>query len=346
MKPKIVLLCPPLAGIPEGIASGFERAGCAVSAFSYGLVKGNRFKRMFPGFAEWERTRKFNRALLGPVRRAVEKDGCDLLLVLKGARLHPRAEQFLASLQNSMALWTFDSLGRVPGQGALAGYASHAFYMDEGDVHGDHASWLPLGYDERLYRFAPGPKEFDVLFVGALGTQYRRRLAFLEALSRSPLPDRLRVGLVGSTGSRAGDRKINLHPKIMHIAPHLPPEDFAACISRSRICVNIHQDDGSKPVNPLFFAIPGTGVCQVAEDLPHLARWLEPERHFIPSSLAALPMTLETLLLEPDRTRRVAEAGRREVAERHTYARRAETILSTLGMGRTPQLDPIGNTHD
>jgi hypothetical protein len=320
MKPRIVILSPPLAGIPEGVASGFERAGCAVAGFSYGLVRGNRLKGLFPGFAEWERAWKFHRTLLGPVRAAVEGGGCDLLLVLKGARLHPRAERFLAALPCPLALWTFDSLGRVPGQEALARYAAHAFYMDGGDIHGDRATWLPLGYDERIHHPTPEPKEFDLLFVGRLGTQYRRR----------------RVGFVGSTGSRAGDAHLDLHPGMRHVAPHLAPGGVASCIAKSSGCVNNHQDDGGRPVNPTFFAIPGSGACQVAEDAPHLARWLEPGKQFISASLDTFIPTLESLLDQPGRIAATAEAGRREARERHTYALRARQIMTTLGIVPAP----------
>src|SRR5690606_11748629 len=53
--------------------------------------------------------------------------------------------------------------------------------------------------------------------------------------------------------------------KINYMAK-LPIKNFAKIVQDSKLVINIHQDDGLKPINPLFFSIPYTKTLQIVDN--------------------------------------------------------------------------------
>jgi spore maturation protein CgeB len=206
--------------------------------------------------------------------------------------------------------------------------------MDRGDLPpGDPRSmWLPLGYDDALYHPTDASRDIDILFIGQIGKLYSRRQAYLQRLSRSPLTRNWRVAFIGTTGTRLFDRGVRLGSGLEWVAKRLPEAEFARYIARSRICVNILQDDGIEPVNPTFFAIPATGACQVTERRAHLSSWLKPGVEYVDFERDHFLETLEALLGDSARCAMVSDRGQQAVVGRHTYVHRIRTILERLNL--------------
>jgi len=328
---KLVIAAPPLPGIASSVAGGFEAIGWETLLFEYPLVKGSLLRRLLRVDTEAERRRFFNELLRVRVLPEIRRSPPGLLLILKGADPDPATRKQMEEVPCPILLWTFDSLARIPGQSGISDLCAHRFFMDGGDVRDpatDH--WLPLGFDPAHYHPRSSPPDHDILFIGRMGGNYRRRREALIEVSRSSLPGRCRIGVIGSTGSSWADRSLGLDPRIDWAAKHLPPERYGEAIARSRICVNVHQDDGARPVNPSFFAVPGTGACQVAEDLPHLGHWLDRNRNYVPFARGELAETLLSLLQDEERRKTVAAGGRRAASESHTYRHRAQAIVRTV----------------
>jgi hypothetical protein len=205
--------------------------------------------------------------------------------------------------------------------------------MDGTDVEvvGKKAEWLPLGYDPEIYRPGKGnSRDIDVLFVGLLNSLYSARRRYLKTLEGSYLTRRYRCVLVGTTGTRVGDRIIRVPRGVDWLAKRLPERELGALVARSKICVNIHQDDGGMPVNPMFFAIPGAGACQVAEKRPYLSRWLTPFEHYIPADEDGLEDALVDLLEHDVRRNSVSRASHEIARNAHTYFHRIDMMLARL----------------
>lgn len=238
----------------------------------------------------------------------------------------------LRVLAPSIVVWSTDSLARFPGHLGLRELASRCYVMDRGDALDSKDRWLPLGFDEKVFQPADEPPLHDVLFVGnIMKRNYETRNEYFRHLRNSGLARRHRIGFVGGLPSRVRNRLKWAGGGIEWVSRHLCMELLAAAIARSRVCIDIHQDDGVEPVNPMFFAIPAAGSCLISDRRPYLESWLRPEQEYVPCEAADLAVEIEALLRNEGRRSSIAAQGCRASAA-HTYSRRAATILRDLGM--------------
>lgn len=344
MSRKVVIVGPDTGGIPQSVAKAFGRLGWLAETCLYlppviTSVGKLLLHRLRDPHSDRAFRREFNRAIRERLLQVVAERGADLILILKGDYLDECHVGLLQSCRIPLVLWTLDSLSRAPAQKILAQMALHTFYIDGGDLTpgAAAASWLPLGFDADLYRPQPASaKDTDVLLIGSLGARYRRRSAALKRLHASPLSRDWSCGFIGSSGTIAGNLAMTLRHRsrrpggVSWLSRRVPAGQLAGAIARSRICVNIHQDDGLMPVNPMFFAIPGCGTCQLAEESPHLARWLRPGVDYAACSEASLLAQLQGLLESPELLERIGRAGYL-ASSRHSYEARVAAILAQIG---------------
>jgi hypothetical protein len=344
MAKKVLIIGPDTGGIPQSVAKAFCRLGWQAEPCLYlppvirsvGRLIVNRLR---DPYCDKAFRREFNRVIRERVLQILGGRSVDLILVLKGDYLEETHAEALCSSGIPLVLWTLDSVARAPAQKILAEMALHSFYIDGGDLlPGDaRGTWLPLGFDADIYRPESAPvKGIDVLLIGSLGDRYTRRLACLERLRSSPLARKWRCGFVGSPGTLSGNLALKLRygskPKegVAWLSRRIPAAQLARAIAGARICLNIHQDDGLMPINPMFFAIPGSGTCQVAEQKPHLAKWLRPGLDYAAFAEETFLDDLGRLLESPRELARISREG--ELASsQHTYERRVATILDRIG---------------
>lgn len=287
----------------------------------------------YAGKLSWFEHAAFNGVVSKSVLPMLRSSPPDLLVFVKPYSASSVNREALAGCRPRIVTWATDSLCRRPEQESLSSLAAHSYFMDGGDCEGSNSSWLPLGYEERTFRPVDGEKEWDILFVGnVFSRRYDSRRAFFESLRTSSLCDSHRVAFVGSLPSRIANRTGRLKGGVRWLSRGLGIEDLARVISQSRICVTIHQDDGTMPVNPMFFAIPGCGTCLVSDQRDYLASWLAPGSEYVPVTLSGFLADLKGLLNAPGRINAVAEHGL-HAAMRHTYTERVRTILRAPGLG-------------
>jgi hypothetical protein len=322
--------------IPQSVCEGFERIGARATLVRFGVPSPRwRAARLAARYLDPDNQRadacSFNEALRSIVVPQLRRDRQAILVVMRGYRVDTKVARAIHALPNPVVLWTYDSLARWPAQASLSAIAHHRFYIDRVDVPpGDAAAtWLPLGYDDAIYR-PVGKKDLDVVFVGTVRSLYQRRRRFLERLAGSSLAKNFRCGFVGSTGLRIKDRFLRIGKHLSWIATHLSETELAQVVASARISINVHQDDGGEPVNPMFFAMPGAGACMLAYGQPHLARWLQPDVEYVPFGDTDYLQRIEALLGDEARLQAIRERGLRAVQMNHTYAARAKTILDRL----------------
>lgn len=322
-------------GTCASIARGFRQLGWQTEAAIYDLGQHGakyRLRRLarHAGVLSWYERTVFNRLVTSRVMPVLRSAQPDLVVFVKPYELATASAKALATCSAKIVTWATDSLSRLPGQRSLWQTAAANYVMDGGDVEPGASSWLPLGYDEELFHPSDEEPQWDVLFVGNIFPRgYERRAEFFEALRTSSIADRYKVGFVGSLPNRGANRSRQLRGSMHWLSTGLGMRRLGAAISRSKICVNIHQDEGQQPVNPLLFAIPGCRSCLVTDHRQHIGRWLVPGSEMVATSLLSFGADLERLLEWPEERRRVAERGL-EAARRHTYTRHVERIIGDV----------------
>jgi hypothetical protein len=349
-RPKsVAILGPGCGGISESVEVSFKLLGWRTEVHAFGEHAGRLVNRALahvaPAIGRNAITKSFNDALRGRILGRDRAQGLGLLVVLKGDALDDASEAALRRSGTPTVLWMYDSANRCPWHRQLASVAEHVYYVDAADAErfGARASWLPLGFDDRVYGpRADGVRDIDVLLVGTVGRLYSRRMRFLRLLARSGLARERRCAFIGSTGEVVSNGRLMVELArggVSWISRRLPPRALADHIARAKVCVNIHQDDGAAPINPLFFAIPGCGTCQVAEEGEHLRHWLRPSAEYVEADERSLVEVLERLLKDDAYRESVATRGRETCREHHTMTQRVRAIAERSwqhGSGRPP----------
>ncbi len=332
-RPRAVVYGPRAFRVVQSIVRGFENLSWNADGIEFLNATPGRLLR-FSGLAsEMARRRRFNRTFRQVVLPTVRCRHCDLLLVLKGAAPEPDNVASIKDLNVPVVHWATDSVSRFPGQQKFAAYASLNLVLDQGDVRDERSVWLPLGYDDRV--FVPRARDssaIDLLLAGQLGPTYQERLRCVRMIAESELPNRYRVCLSALTPHRLSHFLLTRNKRVMWLSGRLEIHNLASLIANTRVCVNVHQDDGISPVNPMFFAIAGAGSCQVAQGYPHLSKWLSPNQEFIPFERDNLLTVLRTLLGDKAKTRTVTADGLRRASAEHTFTARVKRIIELLGI--------------
>lgn len=327
------------------MAGGFRRLGWETTSLGYRFIR-TRIRqwiwRVAPklrwhsslGLRPWLEARWYNRFLRSEVLPGLATRPPDLLLFVRPYRLEPDTRSMLASLGDRIATWATDSLSRYGPYAGLWDIAVRNYVFDGGDARKGMASWLPLGFDDEVYRPCE-EREWDVLFVGRIfARNYDGRLGFLQRLADSRLLQTHRVALVGSVvrQHRSLERRFQERGGVSLGDVTIP--GLARAIARSRIAVSVHQNDGQQPINPMFFSVPGCRTCLVTDRRDYLARWLCPERDFIPVAREGFVTRLQELLGNDTLCSGVAWQGY-QAARRHSWLERARTVLEDVQSGES-----------
>lgn len=310
----------------KGIEKGLSNIGHTVVPMYYGYENPSLLDRLiYRGSAL--RLKKiagnFNQQLK-KLRQSKDEQGIDCLLILKGHFLSDENKSFLKNLKIPKIQWTIDSFDRFPGQRDVSTYMDKIFVQDGIDEeNGLPAKWLPLGFDEEIFTYSDR-KDIDVLLLGTV-TQpfYKTRLEYIVEASGMA---KAGYNVVFAGGNLPEAEKQTLAKNNVTIMNRLPLTDYAKLIARAKVCVNIHQDDGGKPINPIFFAIPATGGIQVTEEKEYLSRWLESKTLFFPEKRSCVQNRIREILdsnLAP-LSKNISEA----VTAAHSYTARAKDILA------------------
>lgn len=162
-------------------------------------------------------------------------------------------------------------------------------------------AWLPLACDPMMHGPVPGPKQFDVGFVGSLTEHHAVRRARLE---------RLRT-------------RFNVHVERAFL------RDMAAILSRSRLVFN---DAVKRDLNMRVFEALCTGSCLLTDRATPsgLDELFVDREHLVIYDDDDLEDLVEYYLAHEDEREAIAAAGRAEVLRRHTYDHRVASLLDTV----------------
>lgn len=248
---------------------------------------------------------------------------CDLVLVLKGEGIPPA---LVYSAPGRTVLWYPDDLIATEHGKQHIAHNGHAFDTVYGISKWDldeyrkmncrDVRWLPLACNPKIHRKMNLPKFFDVGFVGTL---YPEREALLERLSKSF--DVQRWMVYGEFMVRA--------------------------FNYSRIVLNLPVGgikSGNLP-HRVFEAL-ACGSLLFTNDVPGLAELFTDREHLVCYNQENIEDLLSYYLEHEDEREVIAEAGRKEVLDKHTVRHRVERILVESSLTNKGGQNDYGRAHD
>ena len=313
-------------GVQKGIIRGLEKNGHEVVPLFHGLTT-NKYllKLLYPNhkkeIAEIEK--RFNNAI-STLKNNNEQQKIDAIIIFRGYRLSESSIEILKNLPGKKIQWVTDSFDRYEDQKKLALLMDKVFVADNKDAIDTNYQWLPLGFDEDLFPYST-KKDIDLLLMGDISQpHYKTRLDYIIEASK--------IGKRGYkvvfAGTGLNRNLINLlKSNQVEIHRYLAYTKYSKMICRSKVCVNIHQDDGGLSINPMFFAIPASGSFQITEERDYISQWLTPQRDYFPTPLHALNERIEKIL---SHQKMLVKNVSNEIANKHSYQSRAKQILGNL----------------
>ena len=349
-KKKMIVAGHPFRGYIKHIAAGFDTCGLKSIALEWDEPeRGNleMIRRFVSGKYNQHRYREADISNSHTLEESVLRIEPDYVLVLNGTSLTDRTLKFCRKLGTRLIFWAYDSPIHLNWIAEAAmGFDLIYTYEPEDFATLSKAGavrFLPVAHDPSIYHpIADSHEEVDLCFVGSLRNYVpeRRRLVRLIADKfrdrtievwtdggRWYSPYRFRTNMIsrGRENLRLMMGAVD-HPKINEL------------YNRSRICLNIHNPQSRKAVNPRSFEILGSGRFLLTDknmkDIESLRQGRDYEFYSSDHDL----LDKIRYFLENDKERvRIAESGHQTTAIKHTYARRAQTILDDASVtNRTP----------
>ena len=322
---------PHFSTITEYVERALRAAGCEISFFD-----DRNF--LIPARLRKGPLYKIDLALLNRrLRAAIEREKPDLMLECGGERITPDTLAFARRLGIKTVLWTIDAVQDLNDfRIENAVYYDHVFCGGSEMIHylagrplRSPAQWLPFACDPQLH--APVPvtndnpaKDADAVFVGSLHVGlYPRRLKMLKEAAQV-----CRLALWGP-----GAEKLPEPLKSCVRGFETKPEEWIKIYSAAPITLCLHYQDPAKKLlchqaSPRVFEAMACGAFVVCDAQKDVLRLFQDGRHMcIIHNRAELREKLAYYLAHPQKRAEIAQAGRQEVLQRHTYACRVAKIL-------------------
>jgi glycosyltransferase involved in cell wall biosynthesis len=219
------------------------------------------------------------------------------ILILRGFKFKSSTLELLKSLDAPFYLWTYDSVNRYNDQIIQKEIYEKIFVIDENDTKiNNKVRWCPIGFVDK-YFYPESNKLFDVVFIGRIDKKkYKSRYEFLKRIDSLEIAKSRKFVFIGTTGSFLKDISLKFKLKNIKFLGKQNYSNYTSIIRKSRICINIHQDDGVKPVNPMFLGIAGAKVCQITDKRDYLDNWFKPDKEYVPCNLMDIEDKLCLLL--------------------------------------------------
>lgn len=188
----------------------------------------------------------------------------DILLTL-GHTIFPSALPQMGACKK--ILWLWDSIMRFPEAEKLIPYFDDIFCFEENDIpiindrYSKNADYLPLGYDEAIYKQENINKDIDLCFIG---TKTNARLMLLKRVADHMKEKGLNMFVGGKWfeekhfWKQGHFMRKNLEFKGVLDNRLFTPEEINLIYNRSKICLNITVSE-HRGLNPRTFEVLGSG---------------------------------------------------------------------------------------
>ncbi len=254
----------------------------------------------------------------------------DVLLMIKGNHLYDSTKKLLSKADCRKLAMTLDSLDRAIVQKDICDFADALILQDAGDIKkypSKKSVHLPLGYDEDVFFPMEIEKDIDVCLVGNFYPGlYKNRLELIKTLGSDQRFAGKKIVVIGSSGSASMNESLkNEFPNIDFLGK-LNFREISNVLNRSKVAVNLHQNDGIEPVNPWLFMIAGTKTCQVTDHRTYLEQYFKNGTEILMAAVSEVPSLVLDLLSDAARRDQIAENGYMRAVADHSSGSRARMI--------------------
>lgn len=270
---------------------------------------------------------EYNRYILARFRELQP----DLVFVMNGDILFSSTLDVFRTAAK-VALWLFDTRSKLP---TSVGHIDHvdALYCYEQDdveayaAEGKRAYFLPQACDTDTYHPLALARDIDILFVGNLYTSPRRMQLMQQVVTH--YPDRkIEVWGLYKPWYKGIVRWLFREHRHIYKNRTVPPAEVNRLYNRSRVVLNIHQEQQKNGANPRTFEILGSGAWQVCDANPCI------EQLFPNGEIGVFHTTDELFAcideaLTHDKTA-AAQRGRQVIATNHSFDVRMQRVVAQL----------------
>ena len=338
MKGKVLIVSSPFFDYQLSVAHAFEELGYEVEVETY-----DEPIHPFKGLLKWRHKFSHNKEALRQKSRIkynayicerFQAFSPDLVFIYNGNILFDETLDFFRK-SSKVLLWMYDSVLRKDRTMCLT-HIDHVdafFCFERKDVDyyqsiGKTAYFLPLACDTHVYfPIEKNEKDIDILFVGTI---------YLS-------PKRIR--LLRAVVNRFPDKKILIygHYKPYYKNPikwlfrekrsifkniNISPEKVNELFSRSRIALNIHNEQTLDGANQRVFEACGAGAYQICDSNPYIKSLFPHGEVGLYNNEEELMALIENGLTTDKKNQ--AQKACQIILSNHTFEKRVEQMLDIL----------------
>jgi len=234
-----------------------------------------------------------------------------------------KLERGLAELDLPKAAWFIDTHVATAHRIEIARHFDYVYLAQRAqigefiDAGIKHVRWLPLACAPELHEGEPGAYDYDVAFVGSMGSASGDKRRHFIGRVREAFPN--------------------------HFIGQYWPHEMASAYRRARIVVNMCLNED---VNMRVFEALASGAMLITDHADGLDELFEPGRDLVVyrDEDEALELIARYLADEGARVR-IASQGRERALAEHTYAHRIQTMLHDIESQTGPLAVPLAH-HD
>lgn len=260
---KVLIIGPDFFGYNESIARAFNKNEWYADVINYFDGRSMTFSQLVSSL--------FNKNYLFDINRIKLNVQYDLILIVKGTKLTNEKILELKTSTKKIFLWIMDPINLFPEVKNKISLFNNVFTFQKSDIeilHNENSdiSYLPLFFDDEIFKLEKEKKEIDFIFIGNL---YEQRAKDLEELCKSVFDSKknLNIEIYGGFGFFKFINYIKIKNKYKHLAKYLKfglisPKKSAQLYSKSKVGINIHVESQTG-LNMRFFELYSSNVVQI-----------------------------------------------------------------------------------
>lgn len=336
---RVLIISADFFGYQESVARAFENSG-----FDTKIVTYDEPIHPFRGLLKWrhkfsrnkEALRAKSRAGYATYIRDIFSDyKPNIVFIYNGTILEDDTLDFFRSHGAKVIIWMYDSVLRHDRKICIS-HIDHADLFccfEEKDVEyyaerGKLAYFMPLAVDTSIYFPIDNDiKDIDILFVGTIYIS-PKRIDFLQRLAERYKDKNLMFYGYYKPYFKDPIGFLLMKNRKVFRNVNIPPSQVNILFSRSKIALNIHNQQTFNGANQRLFEASGAGAYQICDKNPFIESVFPNGEVGLYDNYNEL-CSLIDYALSHDMTAN-ASAAKRIVLENHTFDKRVEQMLKLL----------------
>ena len=338
MNKKVLVIGPDFYGYSKSVKKAFQKLGYKTDIIIYRKSYDDTlFTRVRLRFESILKMNYYKNMVINQENQLILKKYLEfkpeVIMVIRGDIL---TKKTLKKMKDSIIiLWMMDSIFGVKETYMNIDLYDYRFMFEKTDVcklksEGIDSYFLPLALDESIY--FPSEKEnkdIDLLFVGNL--DFKRESLLVNLIEAFPgLNIQIYGGYIGFIISKRHFKYYFKGYKKYFRNKELSPSEVNKLYSKTKIAINIHDNQSKYGCNPRFFEILGTKTFQLVDNNKFIDEYFS-DKVVTYTSYKDLNNKIKKYINNENIRASIAEQCYQEVINNHTFLQRVKYILTKIG---------------